>query len=163
VFLKDRAYASLNKCVLSRNDFCFWAWEDVMLERGEGDVSDAAAGGEVSDAAAGGEDVKGGDVTNAALELRKILVVLDEENGEEVSCSHRDTHILMHTHRDTHILMHTQRYTHTHAHTQRYTHTHAHTEIHTYSCTHTDTHILMHTHRYTHTHAHTQIHTYSHA
>jgi len=163
VFLKDRAYASLNKCVLSRNDFCFWAWEDVMLERGEGDVSDAAAGGEVSDAAAGGEDVKGGDVTNAALELRKILVVLDEENGEEVSCSHRDTHILMHTQRDTHILMHTQRCTHTHAHTQRYTNTHAHTEIHTYSITHTDTHILMHTHRYTHTHAHTQIHTYSHA
>ena len=96
-----------------------------MLERGEGDVSDAAAGG---------EDVKGGDVTNAALELRKILVVLDEENGEEVSCSHRDTHILMHT--------------------QRYTHTQSHTQIHTYSCTHTDTHILMHTHRYTHTHTH---------
>jgi hypothetical protein len=104
VFLKDRAYASLSKCVLSRNDFCFWAWEDVMLESEEGDVSDAAA--------------QGGDLTNAALELRKILVVVDEENGEEVSCTH--THTYVHT-RTRRMGKRYQRLTDIH------THTHTHT------------------------------------
>ena len=77
-----------------------------MLERGEGDVSDAAA--------------EGGDLTNAALELRKILVVLDEENGEEVSCTH--TYSRTHTHNENGEEV---SQTNTHAHT----HTHTHTRV----------------------------------
>ena len=45
-----------------------------------------------------------GDVTQTALELRDILVVLDEENGEEVPYTH--THTQTHTHTYTHTHMH---------------------------------------------------------
>ena len=66
-----------------------------------------------------------GDVTQTALELRDILVVLDEENGEEVPYTH----------------------THTQTHTHTYTHTHMH------ACTHARMHACTHARMRTRMHA----------